>query len=89
LHTELHWAPVENQARHDLYRLAQSVSSVTRAFHKLQKLHDPFFSFRTLHIEPIGEPPAGRRNIGKAEFTPLIEFPLNRKLRFLNPNSQI
>ena len=55
----------------------------------MQKFHDLFFSFRTLHIELIGEPPASRRNIGEAEFAPLIEFPLNRKLGFLNPNSQI
>jgi hypothetical protein len=76
-----HFAPVQNQERHDFDGLAQRIRCVTGAFHELQKLHNPFFFFRTPQVEFVREPPASRRNIGETEFAPLVEFPLDRKLR--------
>jgi hypothetical protein len=72
-----HTAAVQKQTRHNLYRLAQRVRRVARPFHECQELNDPFLFVRTFEVELIGEPPAGRRNIGEAEFPPLIEFSLN------------
>jgi len=75
--------------RDHLYRLAQSVGRVAGAFHECQKLNDPFFFLWTLQFELIGESAAGRRNIGKAEFSSLIEFPFNRKLRSVDLDPKI
>ena len=69
---------VQNQARHDFYRPAQGIGCVTGAFHERQKFYHPCFFLWTLKVKLIGEPPTGRRNIGKAEFSSLIEFSYNR-----------
>lgn len=54
-----HIAAVQKQTRHDLYRLAQRVGRVARAFHECQELNDPFLFVRTFEVELIGETPAG------------------------------
>ena len=84
-----HGAPVQNQMRHNFDRLAQRIGCVTRACHEFQKLDDSFFFFRTLQIELVREPPAGRRSIGEAEFPSLVKFPLDRKLRPVDPHPEI
>jgi hypothetical protein len=84
-----HFAAVQNQLRHDFDRLAQRIGRVTGAFHKFQQLDDSFFVFRTLQIELVSEPPARRWKVGESEFASLIEFPLDRKLRLVDPYAKI
>jgi len=86
---DCYFAPVQVQARHHLHRLAQCIRRVTGTLHECQQLDDPFFFFRTLQVELISEAPAGRRNLGEAEFAPLVEFPRNRKLRPVDPQAKI
>ena len=82
-----HFAPVQKEVRHNFDGLAQRIGCVTGAFHESQKLNNSFFFFRTLQVEFVREPPAGRRNIRETKFAPLVELPLDRKLRLVDPHS--
>jgi hypothetical protein len=84
-----HFTSVQKKARHHLYRPPQGIGRVTRTFHENQKLDDPCFFLRALQVELIGEPTAGRRNIGKAEFSSLIELAYNGQLRSVDLNPKI
>jgi hypothetical protein len=86
---ERYFPPVQNEARHHLDGLAQRVRRVAGTLHELQKLYDALLDVWTLHVQLVGETLAGGRNIGEAEFPPLIEFAFNCYLRFLDLDPQV
>lgn len=62
---------------HDFGRVAKAIRRVAGALHCLQQLDDVLLRVGTFEMELVSKALAVGRDIGQAEFSPLIEFPLD------------